>query len=81
MLEFGLKGDVPVSESSDKSIPEQVIAVLGKYKAAVDSFFLEERKGIYQKYAFGRAGVFRRSSRLRRNSTSAPQNFRLPSSE
>lgn len=56
MLEYGLKGDVPVSGESDKSIPEQVIAVLGEYKAAIDSFFLEERKGIYQKYAFAPGG-------------------------
>ena len=56
MLERGMKGDVPVSEAGEKSVPEQVIAVLEEYKAAIDTFFLEERKGIYQKWAYAPNG-------------------------
>ncbi len=52
ILERGLKGDIAVSEQTEKLIPEQIIAVLGEYKRSVDKFFLEERKGIYQKFAF-----------------------------
>ena len=52
ILERGLKGDIAVSEQTEKLIPEQIIAVLGEYKTSVDKFFLEERKGIYQKFAF-----------------------------
>lgn len=42
LLERGLKSE----------IPDGLISVLEEYKAAIDSFFLEERKGIYQRYAF-----------------------------
>ena len=42
LLERGLKSE----------IPDGLIPALEEYKAAIDRFFLEERKGIYQRYAF-----------------------------
>lgn len=53
---MGLKGDTAVNESADLSIPEQIITVLEGYKKSADKFFLEERKGIYQKFAFAPGG-------------------------
>ena len=55
LLEWGLAGDIP-SGSGDLSVPERIIAALGEYKYAVDKFYLEERKGVYQKFAFQAGG-------------------------
>ena len=52
LLEWGLKYDVPVNEENEKSIPERIIAVLDEYRKSIDSFFVNERKGIHQKFAF-----------------------------
>ena len=52
VLERGLNGDVPVNAEGEKSIAEQIVDVLAEYKADVDKFFLDERKGIHQEFAF-----------------------------
>lgn len=52
LLEWGLKYDVPVNETNEKSIPERIIAVLDEYRKSIDAFFVNERKGIHQKFAF-----------------------------
>lgn len=46
MLERGINGDFPAN------VPEEIVAVLGEYKSDVDKFFLDERKGIHQEFAF-----------------------------
>ena len=51
VLEWGLNGDVPVN-GEGVTLPEEIIAVLGKYKSDVDKFFIDERKGIHQEFAF-----------------------------
>ena len=45
VLERGLNGDVAVNT-------EEIIGVLGEYKSDVDKFYLDERKGIHQEFAF-----------------------------
>ncbi|MBQ2616183.1 MAG: hypothetical protein IJF90_04940, partial [Synergistaceae bacterium] len=52
VLERGLNGDVPVNAEDGKSVPEEIVAVLAEYKSDVDKFFLDERKGIHQEFAF-----------------------------
>lgn len=49
IIERGLKNNFPT---------EKIISVLDEYKNSVDKFFLEERKGIYQKFAFIPGGDF-----------------------
>lgn len=60
MIERGLKGDIACAGDSGKEgaceIVEKVLLVLKNYRDAVDKFYLEERKGIYQKYAFQSGG-------------------------
>lgn len=46
LLERGINGDFPAN------VPEEIVAVLGEYKSDVDKFFLDERKGIHQEFAF-----------------------------
>lgn len=55
LLEWGLAGDIP-SGHDDLSVPERIIAALAEYKSAVDKFYLDERKGVYQKFAFQAGG-------------------------
>ena len=45
-----------MNEAGDKSVPEEVISVLAEYRAAVDKFYLEERKSIHQEFAFAPGG-------------------------
>lgn len=56
LIERGLKGDIVTVNKSDTSVIEQLIAALDAYKKQVDNFFLQERKGIYQRYAFEKGG-------------------------
>lgn len=51
LLEWGLQGT-----SAVKSVSEQLLQEMENYKKAVDKFFLEERKGVYQKFAFQTGG-------------------------
>ena len=55
VIEWGLKGDISANESG-VTIPERVIAVLEKYKSAVDKFYLEERKSVFQEFEDKPAG-------------------------
>ena len=56
VIERGLQTSMPMLHENPVSVPEQLIAVLEEYKKRVDHFFLEERKGIYQKFAFQAGG-------------------------
>lgn len=51
LLEWGLQGT-----SAAKNVSEQLLQEMENYKKAVDKFFLEERKGVYQKFAFQTGG-------------------------
>lgn len=56
MIARGLKGDIEAKEEQETSIIMQAIYVLNDYKIAVDNFYLEERKNIYQQYVFQNCG-------------------------
>ena len=56
IIERGLKSNIPTLSETRVSVPEQLIEVLETYKNNVDRFFLEDRKGIYQKFAFQAGG-------------------------
>lgn len=56
MIARGLKGDIEAKEEQETPIIMQVIYVLNDYKIAVDNFYLEERKNIYQQYVFQNCG-------------------------
>lgn len=51
-LARGLKGDIPTEKENEITVIEQLIRCLEMYKEDIDKFYLEERKSIYQKYAF-----------------------------
>lgn len=56
MIARGLKGDIEAKEEHETPIIMQAIYVLNDYKIAVDNFYLEERKNIYQQYVFQNCG-------------------------
>lgn len=56
MIARGLKGDIEAKEEQETPIIMQAIYVLNDYKIAVDNFYLEERKNIYQQYVFQSCG-------------------------
>ena len=56
VIERGLRGNIPTNNEMDTSVPEQLIFVLDEYKNQIDKFYKEERKGIYQKFAFQAGG-------------------------
>lgn len=56
MIARGLKGDIEAKEERETPIIMQAIYVLNDYKIAVDNFYLEERKNIYQQYVFQNCG-------------------------
>ena len=55
-LARGLKGDIPTEKENEITVIEQLIRCLEMYKEDIDKFYLEERKSIYQKYAFVSGG-------------------------
>lgn len=55
-LARGLKGDISTEKENEITVIEQLIRCLEMYKDDIDKFYLEERKGIYQKYAFVPSG-------------------------
>lgn len=55
-LARGLKGDIPIEKENEITVIEQLIRCLEMYKEDIDKFYLEERKSIYQKYAFVSGG-------------------------
>ena len=52
VIERGLRGSMLTNKEVKTSVPEQLIHVLDEYKKQIDKFYKEERKGIYQKFAF-----------------------------
>lgn len=52
VIERGLLGSMPTNKEVKTSVPEQLIHILDDYKKQIDKFYKEERKGIYQKFAF-----------------------------
>lgn len=56
LIERGLKGNLIDVISDDPTVIEKVIALLQEYKDGIDKFYLEERKNIYQKFAFQAGG-------------------------
>ena len=56
MIARGLKGDIETKEEQETPIIMHAIYVLNDYKIAVDNFYLEERKNIYQQYVFQSCG-------------------------
>lgn len=56
VIERGLRGSMPTNKEVKTSVPEQLIHILDEYKKQIDKFYKEERKGIYQKFAFQAGG-------------------------
>lgn len=56
MIARGLKGNIEAKEEQETPIIMQAIYVLNDYKIAVDNFYLEERRNIYQQYVFQNCG-------------------------
>ena len=56
LIEYGLKGRLVDSHDNESTIIEKVIVLLQEYKYGIDKFYLEERKNIYQKFAFQAGG-------------------------
>lgn len=56
VIERGLKSEMPTITETKVSVPELLIDALDKYKNSIDKFFTEDRKGIYQKFAFQPGG-------------------------
>ncbi len=56
VIERGLKSEITVSSNQKENVAERLIAVLEDYKNNIDKFYLETRKGIYQKYVFQSGG-------------------------
>lgn len=52
VIERGLRGFMLTNKEVKTSVPEQLIHILDEYKKQIDKFYKEERKGIYQKFAF-----------------------------
>ncbi len=52
VIERGLCGSMPTNKEVKTSVLEQLINILDEYKKQIDKFYKEERKGIYQKFAF-----------------------------
>ena len=56
VIERGLCGSMPTNKEVKTSVTEQIIHILDEYKKQIDKFYKEERKGIYQKFAFQAGG-------------------------
>lgn len=56
VIERGLRGSMPTNKEVKTSVPEQLIHILDDYKKQIDKFYKDERKGIYQKFAFQAGG-------------------------
>ena len=50
LIEKGMKSRFELEKDAKKNIIQELVEALDKYKAAIDKFFLDERKGIYQEY-------------------------------
>ncbi len=56
LIKQGLKGSLIDEIGEGPTIIEQVFNMLQEYKDGIDKFYLEERKNIYQKFAFQAGG-------------------------
>lgn len=56
IIERGLKSAIPTTTETEISVPELLITALDAYKSSIDKFFMEDRKGIYQKFVFQSGG-------------------------
>ena len=57
LIEYGLRTEILVENSdSEMNVIERLVKILEAYKKSIDKFFKEERKGIYQKFAFVPSG-------------------------
>jgi hypothetical protein len=56
LIERGLKGRLIDVADNESTVIEKVLALLQEYKDGIDKFYLEERKNIYQKFAFQAGG-------------------------
>lgn len=56
LIEYGLKGKLVDVTDNETTVIEKVLALLQGYKDGIDKFYLEERKNIYQKFAFQAGG-------------------------
>ncbi|MEG1482830.1 hypothetical protein [Clostridium sp.] len=52
IVEYGIKGNLIKSVNDEVTIIEKIIYSLKEYKENIDKFYNEERKNIYQKFAF-----------------------------
>jgi len=52
----GLKNHLLADKENETTFAEQVLALLQIYKQGIDKFYIEERKNIYQKFAFQSGG-------------------------
>lgn len=52
LIEYGLKGKLVDINDNGATVIEKVLVLLQGYKDGIDKFYLEERKNIYQKFAF-----------------------------
>ena len=56
LIDRGLKGSLIDVNDNEPTVIEKVIALLQVYKDGIDTFYLEERKSIYEKFAFQTGG-------------------------
>lgn len=56
LIEYGLKGRLVDITDNEATVIEKVLTLLQGYKDGIDKFYLEERKNIYQKFAFQAGG-------------------------
>ncbi len=56
LILYGLKSEIPLVGGNKNNAVECLIKQLDSYKKDVDNFYLTERKGIYQEYAFQTGG-------------------------
>ena len=52
VVKHELRERIPMEKEDETSVAQQIISVLETYRDAVDTFYREERKGIYQNFAF-----------------------------
>lgn len=56
LAEFALQGHLLENLPNNHTVAEQILYILGEYESNVNNFYLNERKGIYQQYAFQAGG-------------------------
>lgn len=56
LIKQGLKGSLINDTEVELTVIEQVIIMLQEYKDGIDKFYIEERKNIYQRFAFQAGG-------------------------